>query len=154
MKVLVAALTSLALLTLPARAAPQAAPPAPIVALARTIVDAANANDATKLAGKFTDDAVVIDEDAPFVWRGPDAGVAWWHAVQRAIAAKHATLHAVARPPSEYRRSGVRAYLIQPVEIVKSAGGKTITEYGTQTYTFQLAGGAWKISSAVWTTKP
>lgn len=130
------------------------APPQKIVTLAHAVVDAANTNDPSKLAGIYTNDAVVIDEDAPFTWRGASSGVAWWASVERIIRARHATLHAVALPYTEYRRDGNRAYLIQPLKIVKRAGGKTLVEFGMQTYTFRNVNGTWKITSATWTTKP
>ncbi len=131
-------------------------PPREILALAQTVIDAGNANDATRLTQLYTDDAVVIDEGAPFRWTGPEAGVKWWQHVEKAVAAGHATLHATARPPTEYRvdREGDDAYLIQPVTVTIASGGKTRSEDGTQTYTFHKANGTWKISSATWTTKP
>ncbi len=131
-------------------------PPAQIVALARAVVDAANANDPSKLSGLYTDDAVVIDELAPYVWTGANAGAQWWTAVGQILAAsKIAALHVTALSVSEYRAAGDVAYVIQPLQITETnADGKTRTELGTQTYTFRNVNGTWKISSATWTTKP
>lgn len=151
---LVPFVAAFALLAAPALAAPVTQPPAAIATLAHAIVGAANANDASKLRGIYTDDAVVIDEDPPFVWRGANAGVMWWRSVAKIIATKHATLHAAGLPFTEYRVDGDDAYLIQPMRIEKSAGGHTMVERGMQTYTFHRARGVWKISSAVWTTTP
>ena len=137
---------------------PAPTPPPQIVALTQTVLDAANANDAAKLAGIFTKDARVIDEDSPFSWSGASAGVKWWHSVQRALAKRGgATLRVTALPFSEYRqdREGDDAYLIQPLTIAVTSNGNTKTELGAETYTFHKDDdGTWMISSATWTTRP
>lgn len=132
------------------------AAPAEILTLAQRVIDAANANDATKFTGLYTEDAVVIDESAPFRWNGAEAGAKWWQHVQRTLAAGQATLHATVSAPTEYRldNEGDDAYLIEPLTVAVTSGGKTRAEHGTQTYTFHKANGAWKISSATWTTTP
>ena len=148
MHILLAALIALA--TPP----PSLPPPPQIVALTQTFLAAANANDARKFAGIFTDDAIVIDEDAPFVWSGPNAGVAWWKAVEEIIKAHKAGLQVTADPFSEYRQKGDAAYAIAPLRIAHVMGGKTRTQLGTETFTFRNVNGTWKISSATWATKP
>ena len=136
-------------------AAPAPSPPPEILSLATRVIDAANANDAAKFSGFYTDDAVVIDESAPFRWTGADAGVKWWQHVQRTLAAGGATLHATIEAPTEYRvdNEGDDAYLIEPLTVTVASGGPAHAEHGTQTYTFHKANGTWKISSATWTTK-
>jgi ketosteroid isomerase-like protein len=134
---------------------PQAGQPlAPIMALAQSVLDAANANDPSRLAGLYTGDAIVIDELSPFTWTGPNAGAAWLTAVAQFLAAKKSSLTASALAISEYRSNGDAAYMVQPLRVSVVAGGKTNVELGTQTYTFRKVNGVWKISSAVWTTKP
>lgn len=137
-----------------ALATPAPSPPPAIVALTQTFLDAANSNDATKFAGMFTSDAVVVDEDAPFTWSGPNAGVAWWKAVQQLIASHKAGLRVTGDPFSEYRQAGDTAYAIQPLHIAHIVAGITRVQLGTETFTFRNVRGAWKISSATWTTRP
>ena len=141
----------LALLTLGA-APPRL--PAGINALTQAVLVAANTNNAAKLANICTADAVVVDENPPFVWRGANAGVEWWQGVQEVLGTMHATLHVTEFPFSEYRQDASSAYLIQPLKITITTSRKTINELGTETYTFRKVNGAWKISSATWTTKP
>jgi ketosteroid isomerase-like protein len=135
-------------------AAPQP-PPVAVLNLANAIVHAANTGDASGLAALFTADAVMVDENPPFVWRGTGAGVAWWHVVDAVI--QKATLkdfRATNVRVSEFRSSGSDAYMVQVLTILAVANGKPFAESGTMTYTFHNAGGKWLISSAVWTTKP
>lgn len=102
----------------------------------------------------YTADAVVVDEIPPFVWRGAGAGVAWWQAVDAFTMKKHERIKLVNVSVSEFQTSASGAYLIQPMTIRESTGGKQDSEYGTWTYTFHNSGGTWLISSQVWTTKP
>jgi ketosteroid isomerase-like protein len=130
-------------------------PPAEIMALAMLPVVASNANGSAKFAGAFTDDAVVVDENDPYEWRGATAGADWWARVERALTAMKASgFHAAASPVSEYLQKGDAAYLILPITLSARSGGKPFSESGTMTYTFRKVGDAWKISSMVWTTKP
>jgi ketosteroid isomerase-like protein len=136
-------------------AAAPAQPPAQIIALTQAIIDAANTNAPGKLSGIYTDDAVVVDENGPFIWRGADAGARWWSGVERVLAQGHATLHASAATPSDFQtdREGDDAYLRQKFAVAVTQNGATRTEHGTQTYTFhRTADGTWKISRQIWTT--
>jgi ketosteroid isomerase-like protein len=131
------------------------APPAPILRLANAAMHAANTDNASGFAGLYTDDAVVVDENPPFVWRGAGAGTAWWHAVD-AVARRMnlAHLKAINIRVSEFKQSATDAYLVQPMTVSGIANGKPFAEAGTTTYTFHNAGGTWLISTQVWTTKP
>ncbi|MBV8490470.1 MAG: nuclear transport factor 2 family protein [Candidatus Eremiobacteraeota bacterium] len=148
----------LALLAAPAHAQtppPQPTPPPEIAALSAATIAATNADDATKFAGLYTDDAVVVDENPPFAWHGADAGAQWWHVTDAIIAKLHLkNLYATPASPSEFAQSDTDAYMIVPVTLGGSANGKTFTESGTLTYTFHKTPAGWKISSQVWTTKP
>jgi ketosteroid isomerase-like protein len=154
-----AAIVALCMFAIPAIGAgapsPGPQPPAQILDLAQAVVDAANANHPSKLAGLFTGDAIVIDELPPYAWTGASAGVAWWTDIAKFLRAHAITsLRATALAVSEYSEQGDAAYMVQPLRITTTASGKTRTEEGTQTYTFRKVDGAWRISSAVWTTKP
>jgi ketosteroid isomerase-like protein len=144
---------ALALTPAIAVAAPKA-PPAPILKLANAVIGAANTDDASGLAGIFTNDATVVDENAPFVWRGAGAGIAWWHVVD-AVTQKMKLTHlkAVNVRVTEFVQTPADAYLIEAMTITGSAA-KPLAEAGTMTYTFHKTGATWLISSMVWTTKP
>lgn len=148
------ALLAFALAPALAVAAPKP-PPAPIMKLANAVIRAADTNNGSGLAGIFAGDAVVVDENPPFVWRGAGAGVAWWAVVDATIAkAKLTNFRAANVRIGEFRQTATDAYLVQSLTIVGTAGGKPFAEDGTMTYTFHNGGGAWLISTAVWTTKP
>ena len=137
----------------PAPPARPVAPPA-ILNLANAVVTASNTDDASLLSKLYTSDAIVVDEVPPFAWRGHGAGAAWWRAVDAFTQQKHEHIKLIDVRVSEFRSSGTDAYLVQPMTIVEMGAGAPGNESGTFTYTFHYNGGAWLISSQVWTTKP
>ena len=149
-----AAVLMLALAPALAAAAPNPPPPA-IVKLTDAIARTLATDDPSLLAGIFTDDAVIIDENAPFVWRGPGAAAAWWRVVDTVM--KQAKLphpKATGLRFGEFVQSPTAAYLVQAMTIAGTADGKPFAEPGTMTYTFRKEGGKWLISGLVWSTKP
>ena len=54
-------------------------PPAEIMALINTALDAFNRKDPTVFSSVFGDDVVIIDGFAPFRWLGPLAVERWWN---------------------------------------------------------------------------
>jgi ketosteroid isomerase-like protein len=150
----IAAFLSLTLAPALAAAAPQP-PPAPILKLVNAVIANTNADDAAAFAGLFTGDAVVVDENPPFTWRGAGAGIAWWHVVDAVTRkAKLTHIKAVNVRLGEFKQTASDAYLVQSLTVAGLAGTKPFAESGTMTYTFHSAGGEWLISSMVWTTKP
>jgi ketosteroid isomerase-like protein len=129
--------------------------PPEILKLATAVIQGANAGDASAFTGLFTDDAVVVDENPPFVWRGAGAGVAWWRAVEGVVQkAKISQLKATNIRIGEFKQSAADAYLVESQTVTGVTGGKPFAEPGTMTYTFHNAGAKWLISTMVWTTKP
>jgi ketosteroid isomerase-like protein len=149
------ALLVLAMLPAVANAQTNAIPPQAIVKLANAVVNVGNTNDVSALTGIFTSDAVVVDENAPFVWRGADAGTQWWNHL--VVLMKHAHmghLHVGAARVGEYRQSPTDAYLVEAMVITGIESGKPFAESGTMTFTFHKTAGRWLISTEVWSTKP
>lgn len=135
--------------------AAQSNPPPQITALVQRVASATNHDRGSALQGLYTPDAVVIDENAPYVWRGASAGAAWWRGVDAVVAKAHLrSFGASFKPASEFRLTGNDAYMVQPTTVHGMENGKRFSEPGTMTYTFHRAGGTWKISTQVWTTAP
>jgi ketosteroid isomerase-like protein len=144
-----------ALAIAPAIASAQSAPPEAIVRLSNVVVHAGNTGDGSSLAHAFTPDATVVDENAPFVWRGSSAGADWWGQLAANMKRAHLSNMRVTNVHlGEYRHSVNGAYLVQSMTISGLRAGKPFAESGTMTYTFHEADGSWWISSMVWSTKP
>ena len=131
-----------------------AQPPANISGPIQTVIRATNTGKTAALADLYTSDAVVVDEEAPFIWNGAGAGVAWFDQVSKAFQQMKMTgFKAAAGPASEYERDGRNAYVIVPLTLTGTAGKKAFRETGTFTFTLRQVGESWKISSQVWTTR-
>lgn len=136
-------------------AAPKTLPPPAILKLADAVIAGANMNDPAAFAGRFTDDASVVDENPPFVWRGSGAGVAWWRVVQTVVQKAQLThLKATNVRVGEFKQTATDAYMVEAMTITGIAQAKPFAESGTLTYTFHATAGKWLISTMVWTTKP
>jgi ketosteroid isomerase-like protein len=128
-------------------------PPSSVMAPVQTFLAITQGQSTADLDALFTPDAVVIDENDPYVWRGPHAASQWWARVKKTMdAMKVSTLHAVAGPALEYVQSGDKAYLVLPLTLSGGSGAHAFTETGTLTFTFVGTGGDWKISTDTWTT--
>lgn len=149
-----AIVTLCSLLVLGVTPALAAKPPSDVAGVLRAVVAAAVSGNVAALSGKYTSDAVVVDELPPFTWTGATAGSAWMSSVQ-AMFKKGKITHfkGVASPVSEYVQSGNAAYAIVPIILSAVQSKKPFRETGTLTFTLRRAAGKWKISSQVWTTR-
>jgi hypothetical protein len=121
-----------------------------IMAPLNTEIAATVANNAAAMGGLFTPDAVVVDDFAPYVWTGANAGSQWWTAFQ-AVAAKAGLTHvyATAQPITQYNVSETSAYVVVPLVITYELKGKPQRQTGLWTFTLRKAP-TWKIVTLTW----
>lgn len=141
----------------PALGAPPAAAPAEDKVLApfRAFMDALNTGDTKAAVAAYTSDAVIVDEFAPFLWRGNKA-FADWHAdlIVAEKALGMANLHEAAAAPTQFEIEKDMAYAIIPTHLTFTEKGRHATEDGTYTVTLTLTKAGWRMTSCTWTTKP
>ncbi len=114
---------------------------------------ATNANKIAGLDAYYTSDAVVVDEFAPYEWKGSTAGTQWWTGVQKESASMHATsVVATAQTIEHYAVAGDAAYVVVPLKISIGLKGKTGLETGLLTVTLRRSAGRWKIATQTWGT--
>ncbi len=148
------ALFALALFALcPFSTADAATPPAPLLAVIRGVIAAANANNAAKVGSYFERESVVVDSFPPYVWKGANAGGRWWGDVATYDAAHQATLQASIGTIEFTDVSVSDAYVAVPLTITTEAKGKRRVQTGLWALTLHRTGGIWRISSAAWATE-
>jgi ketosteroid isomerase-like protein len=107
-----------------------------------------------KAAGApFEADVSIIDELAPFAWRGKDAFSTWLADFGKDLAKTGATepLMTLGRA-SRTDVSGDSAYLVVPaVYTFKAKDGAAMREPGQFAFVLHKAAGGWKIASWAWT---
>ena len=97
------------------------------------------------------EDAVVIDDLPPHVWRGSDACSKWFKAFE-AWASKAGVTNAVITF-GELRHldfDGGFAYLVAPVTLSYTKAGKPVNFFGTITMTLRKWESGWRISGVAW----
>ena len=147
------AITLAALLTSLALPAAAAGPSAAIMATVNGIVAAVNADKAADVNSYFSSNGHIVDDFAPYVWNGADAGSRWWTASDKDLAKNGvASLRATVQTITRYGAVGDDAYVVVPLSLSYTMKGKPARASGLWTLTLHQTGGSWKITSATWAT--
>jgi ketosteroid isomerase-like protein len=129
-------------------------PPADVTAPIKRFIDAFNKGDmaaaaATHVAGP---ELVIVDEVAPFVWRGATAFTTWAgdleaDAKKQGMTEQRVTIAAATRT----EMSADTAYVIVPAVYAFKLKGVAMREAAQMTYVMKKSGSGWLISSWTWT---
>ncbi len=148
-------LACFAALVLAAPASSPAAAKSPDASMMAPINAVANAlntgNGFGTTSGPFSDGAVVVDEFAPYMWKGAGAGVAWLNsfsafAKQAKITEAHATLQQV----KYFDLASNAAYIVVPAVFSGKLNGKPFRENGLWTFALTKRGSKWLIAAETW----
>ncbi|MBD5657168.1 MAG: hypothetical protein IAI50_18610 [Candidatus Eremiobacteraeota bacterium] len=149
-----ATLAAVAWLTTPGADAGTARVDASVLAPVRAFAAAFNAQGAYPEAA-FTRDCSVLDDFAPYVWRGDGAPRRWYASLtgttpleRRAMAATHARI--VFDAPQFTRRDRERAYLVVPGTLTLTLHGNVETQHGRWTLAEVRGPSGWRIASQAW----
>jgi ketosteroid isomerase-like protein len=128
----------------------QAAPADDAWSAVRAWLDKFNAGDMAAFFAGHADNAVIIDEFAPYAWTGPKAAQAWAQgydldAKPRAITEPRMDYAAPLRADSD----GKSAYIVLPTLYRFNQNGRSMSAAGTMTFVMVHQGPSWKIAS--WT---
>ena len=105
--------------------------------------------DETKLAEVFADDIVIVENFAPYVFRGPDAALRWRDGF-RAHADGLDGLVAAFGPVQDFSRSGDTAYFVLPTTWTGKTNQKPFEEEGGWAFVLRRQGAGWRIASYAW----
>ncbi len=115
----------------------------------RTMVERYVGDMSPATASLCTEDAVIIDGSAPYVWRGPHA-CDDWRRDQLATAEKTgiSEVRLVLGKPLHLKISGEVAYAVFPATLTYSKDHRTVSLAGNVwTVALRKVGGLWKIAS-------
>jgi ketosteroid isomerase-like protein len=121
------------------------------VAPVTAVIAAIKHDNATALSALYADDAIVVDEQAPFEWTGSGAGAQWfaasrdWSKWSPRIAHCRATLANV-----QVDDGSGTAYVVAAVTCSSADRKKPWQRHGTLTLTVRKTDGNWKIRTQVW----
>ena len=121
------------------------------LAVARQFVDLLNHGDSNAAEQLLADDVVVVDDVAPFRWKGAVAAKTWLQLIDGTRRRLHASLELVEL--DRVRGSGSQAYLVVPGTLNMTSAGGDFSISGSLTMTFQRVGNEWLVSTVVWSTR-
>ena len=130
-------------------------PPADVMEVVTTVVYSLNTFNIDKVADLYTPNAVVADDEPPYSWNGPTAGIQWVNAVEQICKDNKLTkLKGTIGTINYYQQTGDNLYIIVPVTYNGYLPGKqTIAAKGAFTFVLRMINGKWMIKSQVWMPK-
>jgi hypothetical protein len=91
-------------------------PPSEVMDVIQTVISATNNFNIASVSGIYTPNAVVADDEPPYSWNGPTAGIQWVNSVEKACKELRITkLKAFMATVTIFHQSGDNVYLIVPL---------------------------------------
>jgi len=127
-------------------------PPAEIMEVVSKVINSLNKFNIDDVANLYTPNAVIADDEPPYSWNGPTAGIQWVNAVERACKDNQLSkLRASIEPIHVYQQTTDNVYIVVPVSFTGDLRGKPrFNVKGGFTFVLRMENGKWLIKSQVW----
>jgi hypothetical protein len=125
---------------------------ADVTTLVMEFVGEVNSGKVERALARFSNDATIVEDIAPFTWQGPDAGSQWLAAM--ATNAKRLGVTSIAMELGEARRIEVEeraAYAIFAGTVQLEQADRTLRESGLLTFALARNLDQWLITAMTWT---
>lgn len=127
--------------------------PAPeVVEVINIVISATNNFNIEAVANLYTPNAVVSDDEPPYSWNGPTAGVQWINALDRVCRENSLThLKGKIERINVYQQTDDNVYVVVPVSFTGTLPHKKeFTAIGAFTFVLRQVNGKWLIKSQAW----
>lgn len=122
-----------------------------VMAVVDQMTGAFNKGDMTAWSGLCTDNAVIIDNMAPYIWQGPNACANWWNDFEASSKKNDMNWGKVSHDkPWNITVSGDEAYAALPTRYAYKHKGKAGLDHGSLTFAFHKLNGSWRIAGWTW----
>lgn len=130
-------------------------PPAGVMDVIRLAINSLNNFDIEAVANLYTPNALVADDEPPYSWNGPTAGVQWVNAVEKVCKDNKLTkLKASIEPIHVFQLTTDNVYVVVPVSFTGVLPERVrFTSKGAFTFVLRMENGKWLIKSQVWMPK-
>ena len=127
-------------------------PPTEIIDVITAIINSTNSFNIEAVANLYTPNAVIADDEPPYSWNGPTAGVQWVNAVEKACKDNHLTkLKGKIEPINVYQLKDDNVYIIVPVSYTGNLPGRQrFAVKGAFTFVLRNINGKWMVKSQTW----
>jgi ketosteroid isomerase-like protein len=127
-------------------------PPPQVLDVINAVINAVSNFKIDAVANLYTPNALIADDEPPYSWNGPTAGVQWVNAVEKICKDIHLTkFKGVIQNINVYQQSADNVYIVVPVNfsgIIKGQG--KLTTRGAFTFVLRFTNDKWLIKSQVW----
>jgi len=126
--------------------------PSEVIDVITTIINSTNNFDIAVVANLYTPNAVIADDEPPYSWNGPTAGVQWVNAVEQVCKDNHLTkLRADIQPINVFQQSADNVYIVVPVIYSGELPRKSrFSADGAFTFVLRQINGKWLVKNQVW----
>jgi len=130
-------------------------PPADVMQVITAAIYSTNDFNIEKVADLYTPNATIADDEPPYSWNGPTAGVQWVNAVEKVCKDNDLTkLKGSIEPINVFQQSADNVYIIVPVTYTGNLPGRShFTAKGAFTFVLRMINGRWMIKSQAWMPK-
>ena len=130
-------------------------PPDEVMAIIKTVIHSTDNFNIEAVAALYTPNAVVADDEPPYSWNGPTAGIQWVNAVEQACKDNHLTkLKGTIESVNVFQQSTDNVYIVVPVSYTGILADRTrFVAKGAFTFVLRMINGSWLIKSQVWMPK-
>lgn len=130
-------------------------PPADVMDIVAAAVYSLNTFSIEKVADLYTPNAVIADDEPPYSWNGPTAGIQWVNAVEQVCKDNRLTkLKGTIGAINVFQQTTDNVYIVVPVSYSGELPGKThFTSRGAFTFVLRMINGKWLIKSQAWMPK-
>ncbi|MDB4923910.1 DUF4440 domain-containing protein [Mucilaginibacter sp.] len=127
-------------------------PNADVMEIVRIAIYAANDFNVQAVANLYTPNAVVADDEPPYSWNGPTAGIQWINAVEKAVKDFHITkFKGTIEPVKVYQQNADNVYVVVPVNYTGDLPGRAhFSARGAFSFVLRQINDKWLIKSQVW----
>jgi ketosteroid isomerase-like protein len=127
-------------------------PPGEIMEVITKVINSLSNFDIDAVANLYTPNALIADDEAPYSWNGPTAGVQWVNAVEKACKDNRLTkLKAFIEPINVYLQTADNVYIVVPVSYTGNLPAHAhFNAKGGFTFVLRIENGKWLIKSQVW----
>lgn len=124
------------------------------VAPVEAVIAAIKSDNAVALSTLYSNNAVIVDEQPPFEWTGPDAGARWLAASSDSKWSRRIARFRAALADIRVDSSSGSAYVIVAGAFSSANSKEPWQQHGTLTFTLKELNNHWKVISQVWAQTP
>lgn len=130
-------------------------PPAEVMDVIKRVIFSLNTFNIESVANLYTPNAVIADDEPPYSWNGPTAGIQWVNAVEKVCKENDLTkLKGTIAAINVCQHTSDNIYIVVPVSYEgKLSGRSQFLAEGAFTFVLRMVNGKWLIKNQTWIPK-